>query len=149
MLGGYSVMVSMTEGELTRVLAETTVATFLEAEKNSLRSRRRKQFLLAQTHSDLPIILLQEAVALAPEDARFAYVYVIALNSTGRSRDALEIQKQADARHPTDADILTALVTISRDQVDGEGAIAYAEQLVRVARNNAQAKMLLEALREL
>ena len=33
MLGGYSVMVSMTEGELTRVLAETTVATFLEAEK--------------------------------------------------------------------------------------------------------------------
>ena len=68
MLGGYSVMVSMTEGELTRVLAETTVATFLEAEKNSLRSRRRKQFLLAQTHSDLPIILLQEAVELAPED---------------------------------------------------------------------------------
>ena len=33
LLGGYSVMVSMTEGELTRVLAETTVATFLEAEK--------------------------------------------------------------------------------------------------------------------
>jgi hypothetical protein len=33
MLRGYSVMVSMTEGELTRALAETTVATFLEAEK--------------------------------------------------------------------------------------------------------------------
>jgi len=70
------------------------------------------------------------------------------LNTTGRSRDALEIQKRADARHPTDADILTALVTIWRDQGDGEGAIAYAEQLVRVAHNNAQAKMLLEALRE-
>ena len=97
----------------------------------------------------MPIRLLQEAVELAPEDARFAHVYAITLNSAGRSRDALEIQKQADARHPTDADILTALVTISRDQVDGEGAIAYAEQLVRVARNNAQAKMLLEALREL
>ena len=70
------------------------------------------------------------------------------LNSTGRSRDALEIQKQADARHPTDADILTALVTIWRDQGDGEGAIADAGQLVRVAHNNAQAKMLLDALRE-
>jgi hypothetical protein len=33
MLGGYSVMVRCQRGELTRVLAETTVATFLEAEK--------------------------------------------------------------------------------------------------------------------
>ena len=33
MIDGYSVMVLMTEGELTRVLTETTVATFVEAEK--------------------------------------------------------------------------------------------------------------------
>ena len=44
------------------------------------------------------MIFLQEAVELSPEDARFAYVYAIALNSTGRSQDALEIQEQANAR---------------------------------------------------
>ena len=33
MLDGYSIMISMAEGELTQVLTETTVATFVEAEK--------------------------------------------------------------------------------------------------------------------
>ena len=32
MLDGYSVMISMAEGKLTRVLADATVATFDEAE---------------------------------------------------------------------------------------------------------------------
>ena len=33
MLDGYSVMISITEGELTRVLKDTTVTTLDEAEK--------------------------------------------------------------------------------------------------------------------
>ena len=73
--------------------------------------------LLLVRQQDMPgaLAALQKAVELAPEDARYAYVYAIGLNSVGRSQDALAILKQANARHPADTDILTALATISRD----------------------------------
>jgi predicted Zn-dependent protease len=74
---------------------------------------------------------LQKAVELAPDDARYVYVYGVALNSTGRPQDALAILKPANARHPADTDILTALATISRDIGDRAGAVTYAEELVR------------------
>ena len=50
-----------------------------------------------------------------PTIARYVYVYAIALNQHGHPQDALAILKQANARHPADTDILTALATISRD----------------------------------
>jgi hypothetical protein len=84
---------------------------------------------------------------LAPEDARYAYVYAIGLNSVGRSQDALAILKQANARYPTDTDILTALATISRDSGYMADAIAYAAEIVRVAPNNAQGHALYQSLR--
>jgi tetratricopeptide (TPR) repeat protein len=90
---------------------------------------------------------LQKAVELAPENARYAYVYAVALNAAGQPQDALAILKQANARHPADTDILIALATVSRDAGDRTGAIGYAEELVRVAPNDAQGRALLESLR--
>jgi Flp pilus assembly protein TadD len=103
--------------------------------------------LLARQH-DMPNALaaLQKALVLAPEDARYAYVYAVALNSAGKSADALTILKQANARHPADVDILVALVTMSRDAGDRQGAIGYARELVRIAPNDPQAKALLQSL---
>ena len=104
--------------------------------------------LLARRHDMLgALAALKKAVELAPEDARYAYVYAIALNSAGRSQDALAILKQANGRHPVDTDILTALATISRDIGDVADATTYAAELVRVAPNNAQGRALLESLR--
>jgi tetratricopeptide (TPR) repeat protein len=90
---------------------------------------------------------LQKALILAPDNPRYVYVYAIALNSAGQTRDALEILQQAGHRHPADFDILTALVTISRDAGNREAAIGYAEDLVRAAPNAPQARGLLESLR--
>ena len=61
-------------------------------------------------------------------------------------RTRLAILKQANARHPADTDILTALATISRDIGDMADAIAYAAEIVRVAPNNAQGHALYESL---
>jgi predicted Zn-dependent protease len=103
--------------------------------------------LLVRAH-DMPNALsaLQKAVALAPQDARYAYVYAIALNSAEQTGNALTVLKWANGQHPADADILTALATISRDTGDREAALAYAEKLVAVAPNDQQAKALLESL---
>jgi predicted CXXCH cytochrome family protein len=90
---------------------------------------------------------LQKALILAPDNPRYAYVYAIALNSAGQTRDALEILKRASHQHPADFDILTALATISRDAGDRQAAIGYAEELVRAAPNAPQARGLLESLR--
>ena len=90
---------------------------------------------------------LQKALVLAPDNARYAYVYAIALNSAGRTPDALDVLKQANGQHPADVDILIALATISRDAGNRQAAIGYAEELVRVAPNAAEARSLLESLR--
>ena len=90
---------------------------------------------------------LRKAAILAPQDARYAYVYAIALNSAGRAQDALVILRQANGQHPADVDILTALITISRDAGDRAGAIAFAEQLIHVAPNDPSGKALLDSLR--
>ena len=90
---------------------------------------------------------LRRAHELMPANARYAYVYAIALNSVGQTQDALEVLKQANAQHPADFDILIALATISRDLGDRQAAIGYAEELVRAAPNAVQAKSLLRSLR--
>ena len=48
---------------------------------------------------------------LAPDNARYAYVYAVALNSTGAQGDALALLEQAHRQHPADRDVLTVLVS--------------------------------------
>jgi tetratricopeptide (TPR) repeat protein len=103
--------------------------------------------LLARAHdiaNALPA--LQKAAMLAPLNARYAYVYAVALNSVGQAGNALEILKWANGQHPADVDILTTLVTVLRDTGDRAAAVAYAQKLVGVAPNDDQAKALLESL---
>jgi tetratricopeptide (TPR) repeat protein len=53
--------------------------------------------------------LLRRAHELAPDNARDAYVYAIALNSTGAPAEAKALFEQAHQRHPADRDVLDAL----------------------------------------
>jgi predicted Zn-dependent protease len=48
--------------------------------------------------------LLRRAHELAPDSARYAYVYAVALNSTGASGQAMAVLGQAHRQHPTDRD---------------------------------------------
>jgi Flp pilus assembly protein TadD len=70
------------------------------------------------------------AAELDPANPRYAYVHGVALNSTGRTDDALEVLEAAQARHPADRDTLLALATINRDADRLPAALSWADRLV-------------------
>src|SRR5262249_7992196 len=60
--------------------------------------------LLLVRQKDMPAALaeLQKAAELAPDDLHFAYVYAVALNGTGKPREALAVTDAALRRAPGD-----------------------------------------------
>jgi len=62
--------------------------------------------------------LLRRAHELTPDNVRYAYVYAVALNSSGAAGEALALLKEANNKHPADRSVSTALVSIARDNGD-------------------------------
>jgi predicted CXXCH cytochrome family protein len=89
---------------------------------------------------------LRLAAELAPEQARYAYVQAVALNSAGRGREAIPVLQDSLARHPDDRDTLLALISFSRDGGDIASAITYAQQLARTAPADPSIARLLQDL---
>ena len=90
---------------------------------------------------------LRRAAELDPARARYAYVYGVALHSAGRAGDAMAVLKENLARHPADRDTLLALVSFNRDAGDIVAALAYAEQLNRIAPADPNLTRLIQDLR--
>jgi Flp pilus assembly protein TadD len=84
---------------------------------------------------------------LAPDLARYAYVYAVALHSAGRVGDAMTVLKESLARHGDDRDTLLALVTFNRDAGNLTAALDYAERLARNAPNDRSLAALIDTLR--
>jgi Flp pilus assembly protein TadD len=82
-----------------------------------------------------------------PVQARYAYVYAVALQSAGRKDEAMTILKDSLARHPDDHDTLLALVTFNRDAGNIGAALEYAERLVRIAPDDPSLAALVEDLK--
>jgi Flp pilus assembly protein TadD len=61
--------------------------------------------LLLVRRKDMPAALaeLKKASDLAPDDPRFAYVYAVALHSTGKQQEALAVTEAALQRAPGDS----------------------------------------------
>jgi len=86
---------------------------------------------------------LRQASEFAPDNARYAYVYAIALNSIGAGASAMELLENTHKRHPTDRDTLLALVSISRDTGDFATALSHARELVALYPADMQLRMLV------
>ena len=86
-------------------------------------------------------------MALALDNPRYAYVYAVALNGLGKPDAALWVLGEAYRRHPYDREVLLGLASILRDQGRRKEATRYAEELVAVMPENAEAKHLLEEIR--
>src|SRR5271166_5674003 len=69
---------------------------------------------------------LRKATEFAPENARYAYVYAIALNSTGAPVEAMKLLEAAHERHPADRDILVALISMAQETGDLPTALGHA-----------------------
>jgi tetratricopeptide (TPR) repeat protein len=79
-----------------------------------------------QTQSGLP--LLEQAWRTVPENPRYAYVYVVALHSVGRSAEALQVADQTLARRRSE-ELLQAAFSIARDANLPDKMRAYEETL--------------------
>jgi predicted CXXCH cytochrome family protein len=105
---------------------------------------------LTLTRQKLPDDALGEfrtATELEPERSRYAYVYAVALQSSGRSDESIKVLKENLARHPDDRDTLLALVTFNRDAGDIGAALEYAERLSRITPNDRNLTRLTDDLR--
>lgn len=78
---------------------------------------------------DEAIAELSQAMRLAPDNSRYAYVYALALNETGKVEAALEVLVDSYKRRPADRDTLIALVTMNRDAGKLTDAQSYARAL--------------------
>jgi Flp pilus assembly protein TadD len=89
---------------------------------------------------------LRAAHELAPDNARYAYVYAVALSSTGARRQAENLLEVTHARHPADRDVLVALVSFARERADLAGALDYAKKLATLAPLDRGVQRLLRDL---
>ena len=90
---------------------------------------------------------LPRATELEPERARYAYVFAVALHSSGRGDEAMTVLKQILERHPGDRDTLMALISFSRDAGDASTALGFAKQMARVAPSAPGLTELIETLK--
>jgi Flp pilus assembly protein TadD len=89
---------------------------------------------------------LRQAASAAPAQARYGYVYGVALHSAGKTTEALNVLKDNAMRHPDDRDTLLALVSFSREAGDMSSALSYAQQLARIAPSDPSVAHLIDEL---
>jgi predicted CXXCH cytochrome family protein len=92
--------------------------------------------------------LFREAAALAPDNARYAYVYAVALNSTGSTAEATVLLERTHKQHPADLDVLVTLISFERDSGDLKVAMTHAQELAALEPNNPQIFALIDDLRK-
>ena len=104
--------------------------------------------LVRQKHLDEALSELRQAAELDPDEAEYAYVYAVALNSVGRTREGIAVLGENLKRHPNDRETLMALVDFSRGIGDTASALDYAEQLARLMPNDPDINNLISGLRQ-
>ena len=75
---------------------------------------------------------LKTAASLAQDNARYIYVYAVALNSTGKPGEAIEQLEIAHQRFPANIEILQALVSFNRDAGNTFAAERYMKKLQKL-----------------
>jgi Flp pilus assembly protein TadD len=128
------------EGE--RVLREA-----LRHDARSAAARHALGLLLVrQQRTPEAVAELEAAARLAPESARYGYVYAVALHGVERAKQAREVLAGVLARHPYDRDALAAQITYALEQRDSSEALAHARRLAELEPQNADVRRLLERL---
>jgi predicted CXXCH cytochrome family protein len=103
--------------------------------------------LIRLKQPDAAFAEFRRATELEPGQARYQYVYAIAVNSGGHRDEAIAVLKESLASHPADYDILSALIAFSRAAGDAATALAYAERLAAVRPDDQNLMGLVQQLR--
>jgi predicted CXXCH cytochrome family protein len=91
---------------------------------------------------------LARAAQLAPGNARYAYVYAVALNSYGQPREAIRLLEGFAGERPPDHDTLLALASMQRDAGLRDAARKTAAELVAAFPESRDARQLADALKQ-
>jgi Flp pilus assembly protein TadD len=89
---------------------------------------------------------LERAAQLAPNSARYAYVYAVALKSAGKPLEAVRLLRENEQRHPADRDTIIALIDLLREQGDRRAALGYARSLAELAPDDPSVARLIHSL---
>ncbi|MFZ3179657.1 MAG: tetratricopeptide repeat protein, partial [Methylocystis silviterrae] len=103
---------------------------------------RQKRYLEATSE-------LNRATELAPGESRFAYVYVVALNSLDRAQDARAALDKALRRFPFDLQLLQLELQDALQAQDAKRAAAVARTLAELAPDDAEIARLAASLEKL
>jgi len=131
------------DGDAERVLRATIASSRQDAGLHhalGLNLTRQKRSAAALTE-------FRTAAELEPDRSRYAYVYAVALHSSGQIDESMKILKERLAQHPDDRETLLALVTFSRDAGDVGAALEYAKQLSHISPNDRDLSRLIDDLR--
>jgi len=86
------------------------------------------QLVRAKRYADA-MVWLRLAAEGDAENARYAYVYGVALHDTGQAAEGRQVLERAARRHPGNTDILGALVAFSQEAGDAAAARRWAQAL--------------------
>src|SRR5271166_4436524 len=89
---------------------------------------------------------LKRAAELEPAQPRYAYVYGVALQSSGQANEARRVLTAALLRGPSNVEILTALLQDALKSRDFKGARSYAERLRILRPDDASLAKFVEQL---
>ncbi|WP_458181263.1 tetratricopeptide repeat protein [Bradyrhizobium sp. 14AA] len=102
--------------------------------------------LVRQKRSEEALDELRRAASLDPDQARYAYVYAIGLNTAGRRDDALAVLMESLRGHPYNLELLSAALDLSRERGDAVAALEYAGRLAHLLPDDSR---LADLIREL
>ena len=85
--------------------------------------------LVRMKRTDTALGEFERATILEPANARFAYVYAVALHSLGKVEAAIARLEKAYLAHPNDRDIVQALASFHQARGDSAAAKRYADRL--------------------
>jgi tetratricopeptide (TPR) repeat protein len=100
-----------------------------------------------QGRRDEAITMLERAYTLLPGVPRYGYVYAIALHDAGSVDKAIAVLTSVHAAWPADVDTVSALAMFERNRGNLREAAAWAEKLVALRPDDAEARELLNQLR--
>jgi tetratricopeptide (TPR) repeat protein len=96
---------------------------------------------------DDALVELRRATEFDKNNARYAYIYGVALHSTGRQQEAITYLKDSLTQHPENHDIIIAIVSFSREAGDAATALQYAERAYKAAPDDPALKGIVDELR--
>jgi predicted CXXCH cytochrome family protein len=103
--------------------------------------------LMVRKHEvDVALKEFETAVKQAPDNARYAFVYAVALHSAGKTKDALKVLQTAERHWPYDLEILSMLINLQRESGQIDSALVYAKRVAEVLPNDEGIRQLLKEL---